>query len=176
MTNFSSGDENIYRRICRYKNVDKNCYRQKILPFLKFSETCLKHSFSLKWQKNIDHPYIFSIHILRHKLQKLTLSHATFPGVKRNNQWYEKKALRNGITWDSLPLPITLHNKIHCPLSPLDRYVMVEWCLIPGLQWTNKNLFNSLQYFIKMTLKLRKTALNCKNIESQTITTEYLTA
>ena len=53
MTIFLSGDKNIYRRII---NVDENYYRQKILQFLKFSETCSEHSFSLKCHKNIDHP------------------------------------------------------------------------------------------------------------------------
>ena len=34
----------------------KKFCRRKIVPFLKFSETCSEHSFSLKWHKNIDHP------------------------------------------------------------------------------------------------------------------------
>ena len=33
-----------------------------------------------------------------------------------------------------------------------------------------------MQNFIKMTLKLRKTTTNCKNIESQNNATEYLIA
>ena len=34
----------------------KTFCRQKVLPFLKFSETYSEHSFSLRWHKNIDHP------------------------------------------------------------------------------------------------------------------------
>ena len=59
MTNFLSGDENIYRRMI---NADDDYYRRKIFddskisPFLKFSKTCSGHYFSLKRHKNIDHP------------------------------------------------------------------------------------------------------------------------
>ena len=42
-----------------------------------------------------------------------------FSWLKRNNQRHENKALRNGILWDPLFLPVMLHNKIHYPPSPL---------------------------------------------------------
>ena len=50
-----SGDENIYRRIINVKEI---YYQRKILPFLKFSETCSEHSFALKWHQNIDNKHL----------------------------------------------------------------------------------------------------------------------
>ena len=53
MTNFSSGDKNIYRRIV---NAGENITDEKFLlakhfTIFKISETSSEHSFSLKWHK-----------------------------------------------------------------------------------------------------------------------------
>ena len=58
-------------------------------------------------------------------------------------------ALRNGITCDPFPLRITLHDKIHYPSPPLERYVTVERFLRSELQWRNKkyNIHGKLHGF-----------------------------
>ena len=47
------------------------------------------------------------------QITKVVITNVIFPNVNRINQWYEKKALRNGITWDPLLFPITLQKKIY---------------------------------------------------------------
>ena len=99
------------------------------------------------------------------------MAHVTFPDMKRNNEWYEKKMFKT-----TSPLPVTLHDKIHYPASPLG--ALRNGWMITKARATMKHtkLFDFLQTFIKMNLKLKKTAVDCKNMDSQTNTAEYLTA
>ena len=142
----------------------KKFCRQKILPFLKFSEIFCNRAFifskvaqkfrpssvwlniwptvntlvnNLRFQQNLDSQVFSFTYIFWDINYKSWHAHVTFADVKRNNQWHEKKALHNGITRDPLPLPIRLHNKIHYPPSPLG--VLRNGWMIPKTWATMKH-------------------------------------
>ena len=89
-------------------------------------------------------------------ITKVDIAHVPFPDVKRNNHWHEKKALRNGITWNPLPLLITLHNNIHYPPFPLGA-LRSGW-MIPNAwaKMKQQKSFNSSQNFIKNDFEIEK--------------------
>ena len=130
MTDFLSGEENIYRRTI---NADENYYRRKIFAdtnfiiskiFWNLFRAFIFIRVALKYRpSNVRlniwptvntyteckipvESWAFSF-FLFHKyfetwITKVDIAHVTFPDVKRNNQWHEKKALHNGITGDPL--------------------------------------------------------------------------